>query len=122
MMRRTLCKPVRWTPAALPFLLLSLALSAGCGRGADQAKAQTTVLAPITSLAFSPDGKTLAAARHMTIKLWDPDSGQEKRSFDAGEIAFSRVTFSPDGNKLAAGSYDGKIHEWDLATGKELHV
>src|SRR5215831_14028647 len=31
------------------------------------------------------------------------------------------VAFSPDGKTLAAGSWDGTVRLWEVATGKELH-
>src|SRR5436309_1530473 len=31
------------------------------------------------------------------------------------------VAFSPDGRTLAAGSWDGVVRLWEVATGKELH-
>jgi WD40 repeat protein/tRNA A-37 threonylcarbamoyl transferase component Bud32 len=32
------------------------------------------------------------------------------------------VDFSPDGTRLASASYDGKVHLWDMTTGRELRV
>jgi WD40 repeat protein len=65
----------------------------------------------IMSLAFSPDGKTLAVGRYMEgLLLWDVTLGKAKVDFEAvssevGNSQFARsVTFSPDGKILAAGS------------------
>jgi hypothetical protein len=74
----------------------------------------------VVSLAFSPDGKTLASGdRGGALKLWDMASGKETA---LGEHRWwvLCVAFSPDGKILASGSDDStdRLRLWDVATGK----
>ncbi|MDQ1027099.1 WD40 repeat protein/transcriptional regulator with XRE-family HTH domain [Streptomyces umbrinus] len=67
------------------------------------------------SLAFSPDGHTLATASSSgVVSTWDRRTGRLQDSFSAsGEVA--SLAFSPDGRTLAAGTVRG-VQLWDLAT------
>jgi WD40 repeat protein/DNA-directed RNA polymerase subunit RPC12/RpoP len=86
----------------------------------------------VTSVTFSPDGKTLASSGIGSIKLWDPITGKNTLSpfqayLEGSGSPVYEVAFSPDGKTLASvgwhtgrgwGSYDEAIKLWDVATGK----
>ncbi len=66
------------------------------------------------SVAFSPDGNTIASSSYdNTIKLWNLD-GKELLTLTGHSNAIWSVAFSPDGKTIASGSYDNTIKLWDL--------
>ena len=74
-------------------------------------------LAPL-SLAFAPDGKSLAVGYDdQWVRRFDVTTGKHIGKLQGGGVS---VTFSPDGKTLVSGAWDGVLLWWDLATGKEL--
>lgn len=76
----------------------------------------------ISSIAFNPDGKSIAAACGITVRIWDIISGMELTNLKYG-YRIPNVHFSPDGSFLAysdgAGSF---IHLHDVKRNEELAV
>lgn len=72
--------------------------------------------ATVWSIAFSPDGTTLASGNERGITLWDVATGEARASLSRG----GRVIFSPDGTLLAStGGASGLVRLWDTATNQE---
>ena len=70
----------------------------------------------VLSIAFSPDGSTLASGSFKEVILWDVVTGHRKSTLTHTSWARS-VLFSPDGETLASGSDDGIIRVWEVPTG-----
>ena len=79
--------------------------------------------AEVRSIAYSPDGKTLASGLSGgQIRLWDARSGALLRTLDGHANEVHSVAFAPDGNTLASGSEDKTIKLWDARSGELLRT
>ncbi|SFQ68317.1 cytochrome D1 domain-containing protein [Amycolatopsis rubida] len=68
-------------------------------------------------VALSPDGRWLAApGGDLRLTLWDVPGRRRVAVFGAPFDRVSAVMFSPDSQRLAAGTVDGHIHIWHLAS------
>jgi RNA polymerase sigma factor (sigma-70 family) len=66
------------------------------------------------TVAFSPDGRTVAWGSWQVAQLWEVATGKERLSFPAHRGEVMSVAFLPDGRRLATGSPDTTALVWDL--------
>jgi WD40 repeat protein len=70
--------------------------------------------APVMSLAFAPDGRTLLSGSwDQTVRLWDVTANKEKAAYNWERGKVQCVTFAPDG-LTAAAACDRGIVIWDV--------
>src|SRR6266704_1084731 len=69
-------------------------------------------------LAFSRDGRRVAAADVGTVLVWQTDRVAPPERLDAHGGQIRSASWSPDGTTLATASEDGTVILWDV-TGRE---
>ncbi|WP_329256599.1 serine/threonine protein kinase [Actinoallomurus sp. NBC_01490] len=72
----------------------------------------------VDSVAFSPDGRTLAYTDDKVIRLVEVATHRVTATLTGHDDFLRSVTFSPDGRTLASSSDDHTIKLWNLATRK----
>ncbi|MEZ4958052.1 MAG: DNA/RNA non-specific endonuclease [Saprospiraceae bacterium] len=84
---------------------------------------QTSHAEGVLAVAISPDGRYLASASggDSAVKLWNLKKGTLIRNFPGHSGWVQSIAFSPDGQHLLTGAWDGSAKLWDLQTGKCLH-
>ena len=74
-------------------------------------------------LAWSPDGRQLAAAVDKGTPgfvVFDAVTGERTLAVEGDTSGMCSIAWSPDGQRLATGSLDRTVRIWSAATGDEL--
>lgn len=79
----------------------------------------------VRSVAFSPDGFTLASGgglgKDRSIRLWDIRTGEHSMLSSTDYNDVGTLSFSSDGNILVSGHHSGNVILWDVTTDKLKH-
>ncbi|HJZ94433.1 MAG TPA: WD40 repeat domain-containing protein, partial [Gemmataceae bacterium] len=85
---------------------------------------------PKLDLSYTPDGRRLAVAGDAghteagnvaaVVQEFDPEADTWRDLVPARSTGPVRLTFAPDGRRLATGNFDGTVTIWDLGSGREL--
>ena len=77
--------------------------------------------AAVCTLAYSPDGRLLAAAGFAdNVWLFDAEQGKLLRELPAPGVNIRTIAFSPDGTRMAAAGRAGLVRIWDAASGQQI--
>jgi WD40 repeat protein len=68
----------------------------------------------LRSMAFAPDGKTLAVGLRRDVQLWDVATKKRLKTLSGHTNWVGSVSFAPDGKTLASGSSDQTARLWPV--------
>jgi RNA polymerase sigma factor (sigma-70 family) len=66
------------------------------------------------TLAFSPDGRLIAAGNWEAVQVWEATTGRERVRFVGHRGEVNALAFCPDGRTLVTGGFDGAALFWDV--------
>jgi WD40 repeat protein len=74
----------------------------------------------VRGVAFSPDGKFVAAAAAWSVQVWALKGGNLRHTLRGHKDVVWGVAYSLDGTRIVSGSEDGSVKVWDAASGTEV--
>ncbi|MDB5649582.1 MAG: cytochrome c family protein [Hyphomicrobiales bacterium] len=96
----------------------SLFLLSGTGALRQQIEAAES---PLIAVAFSPDGRTVAAASPRgAVVFFDTATGEKRFTLNGPGLPVWSLAFTPDGRQLLTGGGDRIVRRWDALNGEHL--
>jgi WD40 repeat protein/serine/threonine protein kinase len=81
----------------------------------------------VVAVAVSPDGRDIAAAGGLTVRVWDSESPPRPRTLQSASVlkyggSVECLAFSADGRRLVSGHDDNALRVWELPSGRLLQL
>lgn len=78
------------------------------------------VAAPVTAGSLGTPAGLLIEEAGASVRVWELVTGESTQPVKGLKASVGRVTFSPDGKRLATAGSDKVVRVWDVEAGKEL--
>lgn len=80
----------------------------------------------ITSVSFSPDGKTVAVSSYRgMLQIWNTETKELHQTIifpGSGYILMMTIAYSPDSQYLASSTFDGQVGVWRVSDGNLQYI
>ncbi len=108
-------------------VLLLLPLLAACSQAQPGGTTMVTryddQASPVQGIAWSPDGKRIAAALlDGPVAIVDASNGKELARYMGHRQQMGTVAWSPDGKYIASGGMDKQVQVWDAGSERRLYT
>ena len=78
---------------------------------------------PVTSVAWSPDGRHIASASaDQTVQVYDAATGAHSLTYRGHTDAVTGAGWSPESSRLVSTGLDSTVQMWEASTGRRLHL
>lgn len=76
----------------------------------------------VRDMEYSLEGSLLAVASKIGVWIYDATTYTERQLLVGHTDTILNISFSPSGDLLAGGCWDGTLHLWDVVTGKHVQT